>query len=152
MGAKRPTPGPARLGGMPGWLLDLGIALLLGGGALLLERLTEGRLPSRDVFLFVGAGTFLLLRAGARLARAGRTLGCLFVGGVTWLLPCAGALFLTVDGDRRAIVRDSLPLFMVVALFLILVMVLTFERMRVADERRHARSTGAAPSREPPAT
>lgn len=123
---------------VPAWLVDLMVAIFLTAVAYGVERATEGRLFTRDLVFWVGGGSFLLLRLGATLARAGRTLGCLYVFAITWLLPCSAALFLTADSDWRAMLRDSSPLFIALGFFLILIMLITFERLRLADEARFA--------------
>jgi hypothetical protein len=121
----------------PAWLVDGLIALVLAAVAITLERQTQGRIASETVALWVGGGSFALLRAGATLARAGRTLGCLFVFGITWLLPCAALLYIASSLRMKVLVRDSLPLFVLLGLILILIMVVTFERIRVADIARY---------------
>ena len=121
---------------LPGWLIDALLAALLVGIALIVERLTEGRLFTSTIVLSVGIGSFVLLRLGAAFAQVGRTVGCLFVFAMTWVLPCAAAFFLTINPDRGVIVRDSLPFFTVVGFFLILIMLVTFERLRLADVAR----------------
>lgn len=123
---------------IPGWLIDAGLAVVLALVALAVERWSEGRLFTRDVLLWVGGGSFLLLRLGDLFARAGRTLGCLFVFAMTWLLPCAVALYFTLVPARRAVLRDSLAFFVLLGFVIILIMVVTFERMRVADVARFA--------------
>ena len=121
---------------LPGWLIDALLAALLVGIALIVERLTEGRLFTSTIVLSVGIGSFVLLRLGAAFAQVGRTVGCLFVFAMTWVLPCAAAFFFTINPDRGAIVRDSLPFFTVVGFFLIVIMLVTFERLRLADVAR----------------
>lgn len=121
----------------PGWLVDLLLALLLAGVGLLIERLTDGRLWTATILWWVGGGSFLLLRLGARLAQAGRTLGCAFVLGITWLLPCVTLLYMMSNDHLQRVVRDSTPFFAFLGFVLILVMLVTFERLRLADERRH---------------
>jgi len=125
---------------LPSWLIDALLAALLVGIALIVERFTEGRLFTSTIVLSVGIGTFVLLRLGGAFAQVGRTVGCLFVFAMTWVLPCAAALFFTVHPDRRAIVRDSLPFFTLVGFFLILIMLITFERLRLADVARFGKT------------
>jgi hypothetical protein len=124
---------------IPGWLVDVLITGLLVTVAVVAERQTQGRIASSTIVLWIGSGSFLALRVGAVLARAGRTLGCGFVFALTWLLPCSTALFFTLDGTRRAVVRDSPAFFVLLGVFVILIMVVTFERIRVADAARYER-------------
>ncbi len=119
-------------------MADLLVALLLAGVGLLVERVTQGRLWSESILLWVGGGSFVLLRVGARLAQAGRTLGCGFVVVITWLLPCIALLYMVINPTMQRVVRDSTPFFAYLGVVLILIMVVTFERLRLADERRHA--------------
>ena len=121
---------------IPSWLLDALVAVVLFVIALLVERQTDGRLFTSQILLSVGTGSFILLRLGAAFARAGRTLGCLFVFAITWVLPCSAALFLSVNPDTRTMLRDSGPFFILLGIFLILIMLITFERLRMADEAR----------------
>lgn len=123
----------------PRWLMDAGIALILALVGIAIERWTEGRLASDDIALWVGAGSFLLLRVGDGLVRQGRTLGCLFLVTLTWLLPCSTALFFAAVPRVRNMPRDSMPFFALLGLFLIVIMVITLERLRLADEARFAR-------------
>ncbi|GEM_PF-6435499 len=115
---------------MPGWLQDALVAALMVVVAVAVERWTQGRVANSTIVLWVGGVYFALLRLGAWLARLGRTLGCLFGFGVTWLLPCGVVAYVALSGDRMAVIRDSLPLFMLLGLFLVLVMVITLERVR----------------------
>lgn len=121
---------------VPGWLLDLAVSIVLAIIAVVIERATEGRLSTSQVASVTWAGSFLFLRAGATLARAGRTLGCLFVFFLTWLMPCFALVGLAISPEWQRVVRDSTPLFAASGLFLILIMVMTFERMRLADQAR----------------
>ncbi len=121
---------------IPSWLVDALVAVVLFVIALVVERQTDGRLFTSQILLSVGTGSFILLRLGAAFARAGRTLGCLFVFAITWVLPCSAALFLSVNPDTRAMLRDSGPFFILLGIFLILIMLITFERLRMADEAR----------------
>ena len=121
-------------------MADVAIATVLVAVAIVVERQTQGRLDSWMVVApWVGAGSFLLLRLGAILGGADRTLGCGFVFAMTWLLPCATLLFVNASTDRRAMVRDSAPFFVALGFFLILIMIVTFERMRLADVARFAK-------------
>ncbi|MGH2542816.1 MAG: hypothetical protein ACRDIB_08465 [Ardenticatenaceae bacterium] len=122
-----------KYGGLP---FDLVLALLLVVLSLTVERATQGRLSNITIVLWVGLGGFLLLRLGAIMARAGRTLGCLFVFALTWLLPCTLLLYLVASPDLKVIVRDSLPFFILAGFILILIMIVTLERTRSADEAR----------------
>ena len=121
---------------IPSWLVDALVAVVLFVIALVVERQTDGRLFTSQILLSVGTGSFILLRLGAAFARAGRTLGCLFVFAITWVLPCSAALFLSVNPDTRTMLRDSGPFFILLGIFLILIMLITFERLRMADEAR----------------
>ncbi len=121
-----------------GVLLDLLLASLLAAVAVALERTTQGRVATESILLWVGVGFFAALRIGAVLARAGRTLGCGYVFLLTWVLPCVLLLYLIASSDMQRVVRDSVPLFVLLGLYLIVVMVVTFERLRLADERRAA--------------
>jgi hypothetical protein len=123
------------------WVVDGLLALALAVIAITLERQTQGRIASQTVALWVGGGSFVLLRVGAALARAGRTLGCLFVFTITWLLPCAVLLYIASSTPLKAMVRDSLPLFVLLGFILIFIMVVTFERIRVADVARYNSSS-----------
>lgn len=123
---------------IPGWAIDVVVALLLAGMAIAIERFTEGRIDNQHVLLIVGGGGFLLLRIGAILARAGRTLGCLFGFVITWILPCAVVLYFLATPDSLNIIRDSTPFFVYLGFVVIAIMGITFERVRQADERRFA--------------
>jgi hypothetical protein len=125
---------------IPGWLVDLLIALALVGIAIVVERQTQGRLGNDTIALFVGLGTLLLLRLGATLAQAGREMGCLFVFAITWVLPCASVLYVASSARLAAMVRDSLAFFTLLGFFLILIMIVTFERIRRADEARYPKA------------
>lgn len=125
---------PTRL---PAWLVDLLLALLLVGLGVGVERLSQGRLANESIALWVGGGSFLLLRLGAKLAQAGRTLGCLFAFAITWLLPCLAVLYLASSNEAARIVRDSTTFFLMLGVFLIMIMVVTLERLRRADAQRH---------------
>jgi hypothetical protein len=122
---------------IPGWLADLLLALALVGIAIAVERQTQGRLANETIALWTGLGSFILLRVGATLARAGRELGCLFVFAMTWLLPCASVLYLAINRRMTATVRDSLSFFFLLGFFIILIMIITFERIRRADATRY---------------
>jgi hypothetical protein len=131
---------------IPGWVLDLVIALVLAGIAVALERLTQGRIGSPEVFSVVGGSSFLLLRGGAVLAKAGRTLGCLYGFVITWILPCAVVIYFIANPDYLNIIRDSTPFFVYLGFVVIAIMGITFERVRQEDERRFA----AAAQKQPP--
>ncbi len=118
---------------LPGWLLDAVLTALMVAVAIAVERWTQGRIANTSLVLWVGGVFFLLLRLGAWLARLGRTLGCLFGFLVTWLLPCGAVGYIVLSSDRVATVRDSLPLFMLLGGYLIVVMAVTFERVRAHD-------------------
>lgn len=122
---------------LPAWAVDIAMALVLAGMGLMVERLTQGRLFTETILLWVGGGSFVLLRLGARLARAGRTLGCGFAFLITWLLPCVLVLYMMANSGLQRVVRDSPPFFLYLGLVLILIMLLTFERVRQADVARH---------------
>lgn len=124
---------------LPAWALDIGVALLLAAVGLGVERLTEGRLFTESILLWVGGGTFVLLRLGARLAQMGRTLGCGFVFLITWLLPCVLLLYMISNSHLQRVIRDSPAFFLYLGLVLILIMLLTFERVRQADVARYER-------------
>lgn len=131
---------------VPGWVVDALLAALVALVAVVAERQSQGRIATSTLVLWLGVGGFGLLRLGAAFARAGRTLGCGFVFALTWLLPCTVALLFTLNASRRAVVRDS-PIFFVLAGFwIILIMVVTFERIRVADVARFAGSQPLSPS------
>lgn len=136
----------AQLNRLPAWLFDLVVALLMVALAITVERATQGRLDNRDIALSVGVGGFLLLRLGALLANAGRTLGCMYAFAITWLLPCAVVLYFVANRNLVNIIRDSAPFFVLLGFLLIAIMGITFERIRRADERRFAatqtKSTG----------
>lgn len=125
---------------IPSWILDILIAATLAAIGLVIERQTDGRLFTSTIVLWVGGGSFLLLRLGAILARAGRTLGCLFTFAITWLLPCIVVLTFAISPDMQATIRDSSPFFLSLGLFLIAIMIITFERIRIADQARFAAS------------
>lgn len=127
---------------LPSWLIDGVVAALLVVIALVVERQTQGRLFTSQIVLSVGGGSFVLLRLGAGFARAGRTLGCLFAFAITWVLPCSAALFLSVNPDTQSMLRDSGPFFMLLGFFLILIMLITFERVRIEDQARFALAKG----------
>lgn len=129
---------------MPSWLLDILVALILFVIAFVVERQTEGRLFAREMFMIVTGGSFVLLRLGHFFAGVGREVGCLFVFAMTWVLPCAGALFLVVNPDTRAVIQDSSSFFMLLGFFLILIMVITFERLRLMDEARFKQKEASA--------
>jgi hypothetical protein len=118
---------------VPGWVVDVGIAAGLALLAIVVERLTEGRLANEWLVLWVGGGMFVLLRVGAVLARAGRTLGCLFAFLATWLIPCVTVLVMTTSSDVQRVIRDSLPLFLMLGGYLVAFMAITLERMRRYD-------------------
>jgi len=121
---------------MPSWLVDALVALFLFVIAFIMERQTEGRLFASQMFAVVAGGSFVLLRLGNLFARVGREVGCLFVFVMTWVLPCAAAFFLSINPDTRAVIQDSGSFFILLGFFLILIMVITFERLRLADETR----------------
>ena len=121
---------------MPSWLVDALVASILFVIAFVVERQTEGRLFASQMFAVVGGGSFVLLRLGSFFAGVGREVGCLFVFAMTWVLPCSAAFFLSINPDTRAIIQDSSSFFMSLGFFLILIMVITFERLRLADEAR----------------
>lgn len=122
---------------LPGWALDALLALLLVAAGIVLERITQGRVANESIALFVGLGSFGLLRLGALFGAVGRTVGCLFVFALTWVLPCAGFIYMTTDRTMQRVVRDSVPLFLYLGLVLIIIMLVTFERMRLADVTRY---------------
>ncbi len=113
------------------------MALMLAGIGIVVERQTQGRLFTETIVLWVGIGSFVLLRSGAVLARAGRTLGCGFVFTITWLLPCAVLLYMMTSTNLQRVMRDSFPFFIYLGFVLIFIMLVTFERLRLADEARH---------------
>jgi hypothetical protein len=119
-------------------LVDALVAALLAAIAVAVERATQGRIDNRDVVLVVGVGGFVLLRVGAVLARAGRTLGCLYAFAVSWVLPCAVLLFFVANPGLSNIIRDSTPFFVLLGFVAIAIMAITFERVRREDERRFA--------------
>ncbi len=121
---------------MPSWLIDALVAMILFAIAFVVERQTEGRLFTSQMFVIVVGGSFVLLRLGNFFAGVGREIGCLFVFAMTWVLPCGGAFFLSINPNTRAIIQDSSSFFMLLGFFLILIMVITFERLRLADETR----------------
>ncbi|MDQ7028903.1 MAG: hypothetical protein Q9O62_03560 [Ardenticatenia bacterium] len=121
---------------MPGWLQDALLAALMVVVAVVVERWTQGRVANSTIVVWVGGLYFVLLRLGAWLARMGRTLGCLFGFGVTWLLPCGAVAYVALSGDRVATVRDSLPLFILLGVFLVVVMTITLARVRAHDMSR----------------
>ncbi len=121
---------------IPGWVLDAVLAALMVAAAVAVERWTQGRIANTTLIVWVGGLYFLLLRLGAGLARMGRTLGCLFGFLVTWLLPCGAVGYIALSSDRMAAVRDSLPLFVLLGGYLVVVMAVTFERMRALDAAR----------------
>lgn len=121
---------------MPSWLVDALVALFLFVIAFVVERQTEGRLFASEMFAIVTGGSFVLLRLGSFFGGVGREVGCLFVFAITWVLPCAGGFFLAINPDTRAVIQDSRSFFMLLGFFLILIMVITFERLRLADEAR----------------
>lgn len=123
---------------LPGWALDAIITAVLILGAVALERFTAGRLPTTTVVLVVGIVYFVLLRLGAVFARVGRTFGCGFAFLITWLLPCGLVGWLVSSTDRQVMVRDSLPLFILLGAYLIVVMGITFERTRIHDTAKLA--------------
>lgn len=129
---------------MPMWGIDLILAIVMAAVAVGVERVTQGRIDTNNVIIVVGLGSFLLLQMGAGLARRGRTLGCLFTFGITWLLPCAVALVFATNSDISHIVRDSTPFFVLLGFLLIIIMTITLERIRRADERRFARAAAQA--------
>ena len=133
---------------IPSWLVDALVAVVLFVIALVVERQTDGRLFTSQILLSVGTGSFILLRLGAAFARAGRTLGCLFVFAITWVLPCSAALFLSVNPDTRTMLRDSGPFFILLGIFLILIMLITFERLRMADEARFSLNDAKVASKD----
>lgn len=133
---------------MPSWLVDVLVALLLFVIAFAVERQTEGRLFASQMFPIVAGGSFVLLRLGSFFAGIGREIGCLFVFAMTWVLPCAGAFFLSINPDIRAIIRDSWSFFILLGFFLILIMLITFERLRLADETRFKQKQQSAAAKK----
>lgn len=125
---------------IPDWGIDLIVAVMLAGIAVALERLTQGRIDNPEIVGVVGGGSFLLLRIGALLAKAGRTLGCLYGFVITWILPCAVVFYFLANPDYLNIIRDSTPFFVYLGFVVIAIMGITFERVRQADERRFATS------------
>lgn len=123
---------------LPGWALDIVVTAAMIVVAVVLERATAGRLSTTNVVLIVGIFYFVLLRFGAVFARIGRTFGCGFAFLITWLLPCGIVGWLTVSTSRQMMVRDSLPLFILLGAYLIVVMGITFERTRIHDTARLA--------------
>lgn len=123
---------------LPGWALDVIITVAMIVVAVTLERLTAGRLSTTNVVLLVGIFYFVLLRLGAVFARVGRTFGCGFAFLITWLLPCGLVGWLAASTDQQVTVRDSLPLFVLLGAYLIVVMGITFERTRIHDTARLA--------------
>lgn len=121
---------------LPSWFIDILVAAALATLSVIVERATEGRLATTSVFLWVGVGIFVLLRIGAVLARRGRTLGCGFAFVVVWLIPCIGLGLLVSSSEVQRVIRDSLPLFLLIGVYLLVVMGLTFERVRVHDTAR----------------
>lgn len=117
----------------PDWLVDLLLTAAMIVLAVGLERSTGGRLSTRSIVVAVGFVYFLLLRAGAVLARVGRTFGCGFAFLITWLLPCGIMLWLVSSTERQMMVRDSLPFFILTGAYLLVVMGVTFERTRIHD-------------------
>lgn len=128
-------------GRFPGWLRDLLLAVVALALGVAIERATEGRLFTGTIVLWLGLGSFLLLRVGAALAARGRTLGCGFVFAITWVLPCAALLYMMANPSLQRVVRDSPTFFLYLGFVLIGIMVVTFERLRIADEKR-SRKTG----------
>lgn len=118
---------------LAGWVFDGILAALMVAVAIGVERWTQGRIANTTLVVWVGSVYFLLLRLGAWLARLGRTLGCLFGFAVTWLLPCGVVGYIALSGDRMARVRDSLPLFILLGVYLVIVMAVTLERVRAHD-------------------
>lgn len=129
---------------LPGWILDAVITVAMIIVAVALERATAGRLSTTSVVLLVGIFYFVLLRLGAVFARVGRTFGCGFAFLITWLLPCALVGWLAISTSRQMMVRDSLPLFILLGGYLIVVMGLTFERTRIHDTARLAEKDALA--------
>lgn len=123
---------------LPSWALDVLITAGMIVVAVALERVTAGRLSTTNVVLIVGIFYFVLLRLGAIFARVGRTFGCGFAFLITWLLPCGIVGWLAVSTSRQMMVRDSLPLFILLGAYLIVVMGVTFERTRIHDTARLA--------------
>lgn len=121
---------------MPSWLVDALVAGILFVIAFVVERQTEGRLFASQMFAIVGGGSFVLLRLGYFFAGVGREVGCLFVFAMTWVLPCGAAFFLSINPDTRSMIQDSSSFFMLLGFFLILIMVITFERLRLAGLQR----------------
>lgn len=124
---------PQTITALPGWALDLLITGVLIVVAVALERVTAGRLATTTVTVIVGLVYFSLLRLGAVFARIGRTFGCGFAFLITWLLPCALVAWLAASSRRQMMVRDSLPLFILLGAYLVIVMAVTFERTRIHD-------------------
>ena len=129
---------------MPSWLVDALVALFLFVIAFVVERQTEGRLFASEMFVIVAGGSFVLLRLGNFFAGVGREVGCLFVFAITWVLPCAGAFFLAINPNTRAVIQDSGSFFMLQGFFLILIMVITFERLRLAGLQRFKQKQASA--------
>lgn len=134
---------------IPAWVVDVTVALLFAGIAVAIERFTQGRIDTPEIIGVVGGGSFILLRGGAILAQAGRTLGCLYGFVITWILPCAVVLYFVLNPGYMNIIRDSTPFFVYLGFVAIAIMGITFERVRQADERRFA---AAAKKREASST
>lgn len=131
---------------IPDWGIDLIVAVALAGIAIAVERLTQGRIDNPEILGVVGGGSFLLLRIGAVLAKAGRTLGCLYGFVITWILPCAVVFYFLANPDYLNILRDSTPFFVYLGFVVIAIMGITFERVRQADERRFAAAKKSSPT------
>ncbi len=135
---------------IPSWAIDAGIALLLAFVSYVAERVTQGQLFTDYIYLVVtvALGVFVLLRGGNLFAKAGTTLGCLYVFAITWILPCSTALIITGVPRFRDAVQNSPAFFVLAGFYLLAIMGITFERMRRNDERRVKRAAATTP---PPA-
>lgn len=126
---------------LPDWLVDVGLVALMIAVSIAVERATQGRIANTSIVLWVGLIYFALLRIGAFFARMGQTLGCLSALLIAWVLPCGFVGWLALSPDRQAMARDSLYLFALQGVFIIIVMWMTFERIRHHDQRRFGRES-----------
>ncbi|KPL89253.1 hypothetical protein [Ardenticatena maritima] len=127
---------------VPGWLIDLLLVAGMIALSIAVERATQGRIANTSIIVWVGAVYFVLLRVGAFLARVGQTLGCLGALVMAWVLPCGFVGWLALSPDRQAMARDSIYLFALQGVFIIIVMWMTFERIRYHDQQRFGNHTG----------
>jgi len=126
---------------LPGWLVDVGLVALMVAISIAVERATQGRIANTSIVVWVGLVYFVLLRLGAFFARVGQTVGCLSALLIAWVLPCGFVGWLALSPDRQAMARDSIYLFALQGLFIIIVMWMTFERIRHYDQRRLGRKS-----------